>query len=177
MSWPVPRNGWKPRFVSTASWDRHCLLPVDTWWTRTPRSRLWISGGETLLCCVRKWKRKKAEDPLLILQEAADSAGVQLEIQGQLPEEPEYRQFFLVAASEGLTNAVFHAGAKTLRIELTEAESQWAMRFCNDGAKPEKPITEGGGLGSLRRKAESIGAAMIVESDPEFALTITGRKG
>ena len=38
-------------------------------------------------------------------------------------------------------------------------------------------VTEGGGLGSLRRKAESIGAAMQVLSEPEFALIITGRKG
>ena len=51
------------------------------------------------------------------------------------------------------------------------------MRFTNDGAKPEKPITEGGGLDSLRRKTESIGASMIVDSTPEFVLTITGRKG
>ena len=124
----------------------------------------------------KEMEAKKAEDPLTILQKAAASAGVQLEIYGHLPEETEYRQFFLVAASEALTNAVFHAGAKTLRIELTEAESQWMMRFTNDGTKPEKPITEGGGLGSLRRKAESIGASMIVDSTPEFALTITGRK-
>ena len=124
----------------------------------------------------KEMEAKKAEDPLQILQKAATSAGVQLEIQGDLPEETEYRQFFLVAASEALTNAVFHAGAKTLRIELTEAASRWAMRFTNDGAKPKKPVTEGGGLGSLRRKAESIGASMTVESRPEFALTITGRK-
>jgi len=124
----------------------------------------------------KEMEAKKAEDPLLILQKAADSAGVQLEIRGQLPEELEYRQFFLVAASEALTNAVFHAGAKTLRIELLESDSNWSMRFCNDGAKPVKTITEGGGLGSLRRKAESIGASMTVESSPEFALTITGRK-
>jgi hypothetical protein len=124
----------------------------------------------------KEMEAKKAEDPLTILQKAAASAGVQLEIHGLLPEETEYRQFFLVAASEALTNAVFHAGAKTIRIELTEAESQWKMRFTNDGTKPGKAITEGGGLGSLRRKAESIGASMIVDSTPEFALTITGRK-
>jgi len=125
----------------------------------------------------KEMEAKKAEDPLTILRKAAASAGVQLEIRGHLPEETEYRQFFLVAASEALTNAVFHAAAKTLRIELTEAASQWTMRFTNDGTKPEKPITEGGGLGSLRRKTESIGASMIVDSTPEFALTITGRKG
>ncbi len=124
----------------------------------------------------KEMETKKAEDPLGILEKAAKSAGVQLCIRGRLPEETEYRRFFLVAASEALTNAVFHAAARTLYIDLTETDSHWTMRFTNDGAKPEKPITEGGGLGSLRRKVESMGATMLVESAPEFALTITGRK-
>ena len=98
-------------------------------------------------------------------------------IRGQLPQKPEYRRFFLVAASEALTNAVFHAGARTLTVELSETEDHWTMCFTNDGSRPEKPVTEGGGLGSLRRKAESIGAAMQVLSEHEFALIITGRKG
>ena len=49
--------------------------------------------------------------------------------------------------------------------------------MANDGSRPEKTVTEGGGLGSLRRKAESIGATMRVLSQSEFALIITGRKG
>ena len=119
----------------------------------------------------------RAEDPLRILQKAAKSAGVMLCIRGELPQQPEYRRFFLVAASEALTNAVFHAGARTLTVELSETEDHWTMCFTNDGSRPEKPVTEGGGLGSLRRKAESIGAAMQVLSESEFALIITGRKG
>ena len=125
----------------------------------------------------KEMEAKKAEDPMQILEKAAASAGVQLEICGRLPEEGEFRQFFLVAASEALTNAVFHAGAGTLRIGLTETETLWTMRFTNDGIRPDKPITEGGGLGSLRRKAESIGAVMSVTHSPEFMLTITVRKG
>ena len=124
----------------------------------------------------KEMEAKKAEDLLKILEKAAASAGVKLVLQGQLPEETDYRQFFLLAASEALTNAVFHAGARTLQIDLTETESQWTMRFTNDGAKPERPIIEGGGLGSLRRKTESIGASMTVQSTPEFVLIITGGK-
>lgn len=116
------------------------------------------------------------EDPLKILEKAAASAGVELVLKGHLPENAEYRQFFLLAASEALTNAVFHAGARTLCIDLSETASQWIMRFTNDGVKPEQPIMEGGGLGSLRRKTEIMGASMVVESIPEFVLTIAGRK-
>lgn len=124
----------------------------------------------------KEMESEKAEDPLQILKKAAASAGVELVIRGELPTENEYRQFFLIAASEALTNAVFHGDAKTLYIELREEDLRWTMRFNNDGVQPKKVITEGGGLGSLRRKAESIGAVMKVESVPEFVLTITGRR-
>ena len=112
-----------------------------------------------------------------ILRKAADSAGVRLNILGQMPEDSEYRQVFLWAASESLTNAVFHAGARTLNVCLTDNSNGWSMRFTNDGTRPTKPITEGGGLSSLRRKLESMGAAMTVESNPEFALNVTVRRG
>ena len=138
--------------------------PLDIWRNNIAMLRKEMEGNKT-------------EDPLRILQKAAKSAGVQLSIRGQLPQKQEYRRFFLVAASEALTNAVFHAGARTLTVDLTETEDHWKMCFTNDGTKPEKTIIEGGGLGSLRRKAESIGATMRVLSQSEFALIITGRKG
>ena len=138
--------------------------PLDIWRNNIAMLRKEMEGNKT-------------EDPLRILQKAAKSAGVQLSIRGQLPQKLEYRRFFLVAASEALTNAVFHAGARTLTVDLTETEDHWKMCFTNDGTKPEKTIIEGGGLGSLRRKAESIGATMRVLSQSEFALIITGRKG
>jgi signal transduction histidine kinase len=125
----------------------------------------------------KEMETKKQEDPLRILEKAARNAGVELSIRGELPERAEHRQFFLLAASEALTNAVFHAGARKLNIMLSERENQWTMRFTNDGTQSEAPVTEGGGLGSLRRKAEEIGASMTVQSTPEYALTITGWKG
>ncbi len=124
----------------------------------------------------KEMETKKQEDPLQMLEKAARTAGVELCISGKLPERMEHKQFFMLAASEALTNAVFHASAQKLYITLSEQNKQWTMRFTNDGVRPEIPITEGGGLGSLRRKAEEIGASMTVQSTPEYVLTITGWK-
>ena len=44
--------------------------------------------------------------------------------------------------------------------------------FTNDGAAPETPVTEGGGLTSLRRRVEGAGGRMLVKSMPRFALTV-----
>ena len=138
--------------------------PVDIWRRNIAMLRKEMESG-------------KAEDPMQILRKAAASAGVRLNIQGRMPENTQYRQIFLGAASESLTNAVFHAGARTLNVVLSESETEWTMRFTNDGARPTVPVTEGGGLSTLRRKLEGAGAAMTVESSPEFALIISGRKG
>lgn len=125
----------------------------------------------------KEMEAKHTEDPLQILEKAGKTAGVRLVISGRILEESEFRQIFLIAASEALTNAVFHADAKTLTIALSATDTHWSMRFTNDGRRPTRPVTEGGGLGSLRRKTESMGASMTVEHDPAFALTITGRRG
>lgn len=142
--------------------------------TQEPPVEIWRRNIAMLR---KEMESRKTEDPMQILRKAADSAGVHLNILGQMPEDSEYRQVFLWAASESLTNAVFHAGASTLNVCLTENSNGWSMRFTNDGTHPTKPIIEGGGLSSLRRKLEGMGAAMTVESNPEFALTVTVRRG
>ena len=43
----------------------------------------------------------------------------------------------------------------------------------NDGTKPEAEIVEGGGLGSLRKRVESVSGSMTVTHIPEFILTVT----
>jgi hypothetical protein len=120
---------------------------------------------------------QKGEDPMDILSKAAQTAGIRLHVHGQLQHTLSYRRLFLLAASEAMTNAVFHANAKNLFIHLTEDESTWQMRFTNDGTAPKAPITEGGGLSALRHKAKSIQAQMTVDTDDGFALILRGRKG
>jgi nitrate/nitrite-specific signal transduction histidine kinase len=118
----------------------------------------------------------KHEYSLDILRRAAKSVGIALCIHGQLPEAAPHRQLFLSAAVETLTNAVLHAKAKTLYIDLSESENSWTVRFTNDGIKPVRIVKEGGGLSSLRRRCEEMGAEMKVESFPVFVLTVTGRE-
>ena len=77
----------------------------------------------------------------------------------------------LEAAPETLINAVRHAGADVLRIELKEEESELIVRFSNNGTQPTA-IIEGGGLGTLRSKVERKGGTMSIETEPEFALKL-----
>ena len=107
------------------------------------------------------------------LKDAAQAAGLSLDIHGSLPNHPKTATLFLFAAMEALTNAVRHADARRLYFEINQTEDMDIARFANDGNIPTAPVTEGGGLGSLRRKTELAGGSMTIETKPAFALVIT----
>ena len=72
-----------------------------------------------------------------------------------------------------LTNAVRHAGATQLFIDAQESANAYVVRYTNDGVLPDHAITEGGGLGSARRKTEAAGGSMQIEASPRFALILS----
>ena len=115
---------------------------------------------------------KEDEQPLEMLSRIAASTGIAIQLNGELPFNEEVQKLFVQAAAEALTNAVSHAQAKTLYMKLVEEKHTYTVFFQNDGDRPDGEITEGGGLGSLRKKVEREGGTMMVQSDPEFTLTI-----
>ena len=107
------------------------------------------------------------------LKDAAQAAGLSLDIHGNLPNHPKTATLFLFAAMEALTNAVRHADARCLHFEIFQTQDMDIARFAKDGNIPTASITEGGGLGSLRRKTEQAGGTMTIETKPAFALVLT----
>ncbi len=116
---------------------------------------------------------KEKEQPLEMLARIAVSTGIAIELDGEIPPNEKVQELFVRAAAEALTNAISHAKAKTLYIQLGHGEHAYTARLTNDGSKPDGEIIEGGGLGSLRKKIEREGGTMQVAADPEFMLTIT----
>jgi signal transduction histidine kinase len=115
---------------------------------------------------------KEDEQPLEMLSRIAASTGIAIQLNGELPLNEDVQKLFVQAAAEALTNAVSHAQAKTLYIKLVEEKHTYTVFFQNDGDRPDGEITEGGGLGSLRKKVEREGGTMIVKNNPEFSLVI-----
>ena len=107
------------------------------------------------------------------LIDAAESAGVEVLLQGELPQESRAVELITAAGAEALTNAVRHADAKQLRMKVSQTDLVCGVVFTNDGRRPEKPLQEGGGLTGLRRRIEGEGGTMTVSADPEFSLTVT----
>jgi hypothetical protein len=106
------------------------------------------------------------------LIKAAESADVNVTIDGKMPHENDVQQMIIAAATEALTNAIRHADAKNLVVEIDSTNRYYISCISNDGKIPDGPVTEGGGLGSLRRRIEKIGGTMNVSWEPQFVLTI-----
>lgn len=98
--------------------------------------------------------------------------GVQVILEGKLPEAASERQLLALAISECVTNCVRHAGGTELYVRLRDAGSMLTITITNNGAAPEGTIREGGGLSGLRRRVAAAGGRMTVYSSPRFALVV-----
>ncbi|MGN8631723.1 hypothetical protein ACTNEW_09135 [Blautia sp. HCP3S3_G3] len=104
---------------------------------------------------------------------AANSAGVKILLEGELPDNEEIVKLIVAAAAEALTNAVRHAGADELSMKLYESENKLEVTFTNNGRRPAGEITVGGGLEALRLRLEEAGGSMKISARPHFVLNVT----
>ena len=136
---------------------------------------------------IRKWQQTiallrlevehdKLNGTFKYLTDAAESAGVEVVLQGEMPQENRVVELITAAGAEALTNAVRHADAKKLKVKITWADMIYGIEFTNDGRKPEQPFREGGGLMEIRRRIENEGGTMTVSADSNFSLVITNPK-
>ena len=111
-------------------------------------------------------------DTLASLKNAAKAIGMQVHVSGRLPQNAKQRKLIAGIGAEALTNAVRHAGAKQLWIDVEETAAGYVIRYSNDGTLPTGPVTEGGGLSTARRKVEAAGGRMKIVISPRFVLTL-----
>jgi hypothetical protein len=129
----------------------------------------WQSVADMLRCVIEP---KQESSPLDYLRETAGAVGVRLVTNGAFPSARRTAELLTAAASEALTNAVRHGGATELTMEISETPLMIIARFTNNGAQPDGPVSEGGGIGGLRSKLERIGGSISTDISPVFCLTV-----
>ena len=76
-------------------------------------------------------------------------------------------------AQEAVNNAVKHAGARTITIELLKNRARIALRIADDGAGLPTPMPKAGiGLQIMQYRARIIGAGFDISSDHQHGTTI-----
>ena len=107
------------------------------------------------------------------LLKAAESIGIRIIVRGEFPKSSAVSECFLLAIGECMTNAVRHAAADELYVEVKYAVDTVCAVISNNGTVPGEEVAEGGGLSSLRVSIENNGGTMKVKSFPRFELYVS----
>lgn len=96
----------------------------------------------------------RQQSPREELVRVAEMIGCHVEFRGAEPEERKALLLLYAAVREALTNAVRHAGADRLIVEITEKDGYYDVRISDNGHGGTFPIREGSGLTGLRKRLE-----------------------
>lgn len=114
--------------------------------------------------------QNKAASPETELRKVADLVGCSLHITGEQPSERRSLLLLYSVLREALTNAVRHAGATGLNVEISKENQLYHAVITSNGNPPDGEITESGGLKSLRQSLEQEGAALYYQYGESFAV-------
>jgi hypothetical protein len=113
-----------------------------------------------------------AQDQFENLQETFKILGVEILLEGTLPGDDSIGQLFVDVISEGAANAVRHGFATKITVKTGCSEFGWHLELSDNGRPPLLPVTEGGGISGLRKKAERYGGTLEVVAQPGFMLKL-----
>lgn len=105
------------------------------------------------------------------IRDAAVS-GIRVEITGELPKEKKLLRLILPILREACVNAARHADAAALYIAAEQTEDSVILRITNDGKPPDNEVVPSGGLADFGKRVAEAGGSMIIQSRPEFVLTV-----
>lgn len=122
-------------------------------------------------------KEPAAASPRTELIKMAEMIGCKVEFTGEQPKERRALLLLYAAIREALTNAVRHAGADRLIVEIRHDKGCYRVSISSNGRNNITSIQEGGGLSDLRRRLEQEGAALFIETDGGVVMHITIPEG
>lgn len=133
---------------------------------------------------VRMWARnisllkhesvnEEMTDPMLQIINAGEAIGLLVIVNGEIPKSNlQVLRIINAAARECMTNAVRHAQASELYIDIKREGAFYSIRFTDNGTHEVAPVREGGGLSGLRKNVEKAFGSMQINSDGRFELII-----
>lgn len=131
-----------------------------------------LKKWEHIILLLKQQNEEIQEDAFVYLKKAAASAGIMLQITGEIPRNRNIQELFLETGAEAMTNAVRHGKATRLWIETGMEKGGLFFRCSNDGIIPHGEITARGGLSALRQKTELMGGTMKITNSTVFSLKI-----
>lgn len=139
--------------------------------TAEERNRL-IEGLRNNVRFLRQESEEDIYDEYEMIMNTAADIGMKVDIKGELPDAENSRHIAATAMHECLTNTIRHAGGDTLYVEVENWPGSYRIKYTNNGTVPDVPISEKGGLNSLRNLVEQSGGTMQITITDRYMLII-----
>lgn len=111
-----------------------------------------------------------AFDKLKSIQGIFTAINVDIEFEGELPEDEEKASLFVDIIGEATTNAVRHGFATKVNIKVEFLEDEYRLTITNIGHTTKDPITPGTGIKVMKKKVQAQGGNLEITSYPKFTL-------
>lgn len=141
----------KPCDKAQSQSDYRAISPIEIWQDV-------IQSGESV-------DYQNNENSLLSLRQLIDVShvfGCNIILEGSLPSEENLSYLIITAMREAITNAVRHAKADELRVQIITTDSSIRVEIEDNSNLRIKSIKETGGLADLRKKIERSGGSIRV---------------
>ncbi len=122
---------------------------------------------------IKRKEHESAEKFLEELKNYFNSIGVNIVFNGELPRNEQNAFVFLSLLREACTNAIRHARADKISAFSNICETFSTLTIINNGDIPKKEVVEGSGLKGMRKRIESLGGKMHIDTKERFTLTFT----
>ncbi len=120
-----------------------------------------LSGwGEAIRDMQNLQQQSAMPSPEAELRKVANLVGCRLYFSGEQPKERRSLLLMYSVIREALTNAVRHAGATALTVEISQQQNLYHVVIGNNGKSEIRTIHESGGLRNLRHALEQQGAQL-----------------
>jgi len=111
------------------------------------------------------------QDELDILKQTFQAIGVEIIVDGSLPEDIVIGQLFADISREAITNAVRHGFATQINIHMDNTNGDHHLTITDNG-HPPGAFKAGGGISGMRKKVEPFSGTLNIAIEPRFILTV-----
>ena len=135
-------------------------------------ARALLAKVRDVVSTLRDAERCDLKDALEALAKSVPVPAVHLEISPEVRVGPEQAHAFMRCAQEAVTNAIKHAGASNLWLQLASDGEGVRLVARNDGNAQPTASSPGSGLLGMRERVESLGGRLAVQPGADFGFTV-----
>jgi hypothetical protein len=121
---------------------------------------------------LREQNESSPRDRIDSLRQTFETIGVDIQFDGELPEDEIIGHVFADIINEGVSNAVRHGFATKVFVLINHSDGHYHMSITDDGFPPAEPVTEGGGISGMRNSLKRHGGTLNVVAAPRFTLKV-----